>query len=385
MEIFDSLTLEKQSSLQLPKPTGSYHYLDYPPIKLSYSPDGHSLVGFFHSAIIIWDIQTVGVVKEIKCSTCPTSLVWSFDGQTIGTVYEVKAKTWVVCAYDIDLGVKVSTGTLQSSLEPCLWSHNKPLQAITILSGEDSQIIINIFAIWPTFINTSTKSLSIQLNLPHVILSTMSFSPAFYHISMIIKDHNPTYSTLIILYIQSSKVLPLEESIFTTSCFSPDGSLLVASGSNGETVVWKYCPEEGYTKWIRFPTWSDSSGWPQSHLFSPTLLSVLISRECSLEVKHLDNPSTIPLQNRYQFLEEFSTNGKYVVTAPYGEQTITITNLNGICSHSIKPGFNVYGLALTNNILLVDSIYEFAAWHLTKKGMVDEIIGNGTSNKDGRL
>ena len=127
VEIFDSLTLEKQSSLQLPKPTDSYYYLDHPPIKLSYSPDGHSLVGFFHSAIIIWDIQTVGVVKEIKCSTCPTSLVWSFDGQTIGTVYEVKAKTWVVCAYDIDLRVKVSTGTLQSSLEPCLWSHNKPL------------------------------------------------------------------------------------------------------------------------------------------------------------------------------------------------------------------------------------------------------------------
>jgi len=73
------------------------------------------------------------------------------------------------------------------------------------------------------------------------------------------------------------------------------------------------------------------------------------------------------------------------VTAPYGGQTVTITNLNGIYSQSIKPGFDVYGLALTNNILLAHSSYEFAVWWLTKEGMVDRVSGNETSDQDGRL
>jgi len=45
VEIFDSLTLEKQSSLQLPEIADIYDPPYDTPNTLSYSPDGHSLVG----------------------------------------------------------------------------------------------------------------------------------------------------------------------------------------------------------------------------------------------------------------------------------------------------------------------------------------------------
>jgi WD40 repeat protein len=85
VEVWDSLTLEKQSSLQLPKSAGTRNPSYYAPDTLSYSPDGYSLVGSFGSTITIWDIQTGGVVKEIECrdiDMCPMLLVWSLDGQT---------------------------------------------------------------------------------------------------------------------------------------------------------------------------------------------------------------------------------------------------------------------------------------------------------------
>jgi len=386
VEIWDSLTLEKQSSLQLPRPA---HTNEPPsPISdtLSYSPDGHSLVSFSGSAITTWDIQTGGVVKEIKCSDIgihPRSLVWSLDGQTIGAIFPREAGTWVVCTYDIDLGVKVSTCTLQSFCKPQLWPQNNTLQIMTILPSEDSQAIVNIFEIWPTFINAPTKSFPIELNLSHVKHHTISFSPAVCRISAITKDQ--PLQKIVILDIQSSKILLLEEGYFTSTCFSPDGSLVLASTSSSDTYIWRHYSEEGYTLWMRYPDWSNFLSDAQNYqLFSPTLSSVLISRSSCFEMKQLDDSGTTH-RNRYWYYEQFSTYGTYVVTAPDGGQIVTITNLNEIHSQSIKPGFSVCGLFLTGNVLFVLGHDKFAGWCLTEEGIINYAPGNGVSGKDGRL
>ena len=387
VDVWDSLTLEKQSSLQLPKPADIQNLSYHIPHVLSYSSDGHSLVSFIGSAIVIWDIQTGGVVQEIECGdmcTHPESLVWSLDGQAIGAIFPAEAGTWVVCIYNIGLGVKESTSILQSFTRPWLWSHNKSLQAMTMLADKDSQAIINIFEIWPTFINTSTKPYSIKLKPSYIQPHTMSFSPAIYWISAIVLDASGPCK-LVVLDIQTSGVLLLENENYTTGCLSPDGSLLVAYMWDGQFDILKHCPEEGYTVWMRFPAWSGLLNSPQGYLFSPTLSSVLVSRENSLEVKHLDGPRTTPLKSRYWYCEQFSANGTYVVIAPYGEQIVTITNLNGVYTQSIKPGFSVHGLALTKNVLLVLGHNKLAGWLLTEGGMVDEVSGGGVSDQDGRL
>ena len=388
VEIWDSLTLEKQSSLQL---THAYPYTTFFPEldTLSYSPDGCSLISFFGSAITIWDIQTGGVVKEIECSDIginPVSLVWSLDGQTIGALFKGGARSWVVCAYDIDLGVKVSTSTLQSLYKPYIWSHNNILQAITILPRKDSQATVHIFDIWPTSINTPTKSFTIpiRLNLAYLWPHMMSFSPATHRISVITNDL--PLRTIVILDIQSSKVLLLERGWFSAAaCLSPDGSLAAVANASCETSIWKCCPGEGYALWMRFP--HESIGEPGGHshyIFSPTLSSVLISHLTCFEVKHLDNPRIVLHKNKNS-CEQFSTDGTYVVTAPCGEQIVTITNLDRIYSQSIKPGFSVNGLALTKNILLVLGDNELAGWCLTEEGMVDGTSSDGVLYQDYRL
>ena len=282
-----------------------------------------------------------------------------------------------MCTYDIDSGVKVSVGTLQSYVKPCLWPHNKSLQAMTIFTGEDSQLIVNIFEIWPTFVNILAKPLPINLD-PHCQrLPVISFAQAVHWISAIINN------SLVVIDIQNSDVLLKVSISLVTSCLSPDGSLLVAYHPNNH-VVWKYCPEEGYTQWMMLPDWSESPSNLQNYLFSPTLSSVLIVWEDFLEIKHLDDKTTTP-KNRCNYCEQFSTDGTYSVTVPSGGQIITITNLNGIYSQSIKPGFSVWGLALTKNVLLVYGDDKVVGWRLTEEGMVDGVSGDEVSDQDGSL
>ena len=51
---------------------------------LAYSQDGHSLASLTYTGVVIWDIQTGGVAKEIPCDwVAPIFLVWSLDGGSI--------------------------------------------------------------------------------------------------------------------------------------------------------------------------------------------------------------------------------------------------------------------------------------------------------------
>ena len=155
VEIWDSLTLEKHFSFQLTKPdheTWDPESECTPPGVLTYSPDGHFLAGYFSSVIIMWDVQTGGVVEEIECGVInilPQRLVWSSDEKTICSVFLVEAGTWAVFAYDVALGVKVSTSTFLSSLEPYIWPHNDFLQVVTMPSNGDVKVNVNIFMFNP--------------------------------------------------------------------------------------------------------------------------------------------------------------------------------------------------------------------------------------------
>jgi WD40 repeat protein len=72
VEIRDPLSFELLSTLQPTEPTSQLMGA------LAYSPDGHSLASLSNTSLIIWDIQTGGVAKEIPCDkTSGGSVVWS--------------------------------------------------------------------------------------------------------------------------------------------------------------------------------------------------------------------------------------------------------------------------------------------------------------------
>jgi len=129
IDVWDSLTLEKCSSLQLTEPNKGI--LDHSPNVLAYSPDGHSLATYDYSskAINIWDTQTGGVIEKIggraiNCS--PSSVVWSLDGTIICTVYPGVSNIWDVYTHYIALGGSVSIHKLPSISKPFLLSRFSP-------------------------------------------------------------------------------------------------------------------------------------------------------------------------------------------------------------------------------------------------------------------
>ena len=389
VEVWDALTVEKRSTLQLTeaKVAAEIWYPHYhSPDILVYSPDGHSLAGCFGSAITIWDIQTSGVVVEIECksiSILPRSLVWSLDGTTIFATFPVGVGTWAVAIYDVALGRETSNTTLLSSIEPCLWQHKNTLCVMAMLGDEDSQATISILEIWPVFNQNTVESFSINLDLSGEP-PTISFSPLTYRISAVTYKHSNPH-TLFVFDIRDSRVLLQETSYFTANYLSPDGSLLVASGMCDNVYVWKYTPKQDYVLWKKFPLWSGSDDIPRGYRISPASSSMLMSRVDFLEVQHLEGPSTYPPAKSNRHYSEISPDGAYIVAGPKYGETITISNLYKNTSCFIYTGFAIHGLALTGNILLIEGVYEFAAWRLTAEGAVDKVLGNRIGDYKNKL
>ena len=384
VEVWDSLTLEKSSSLQF---TNHDHRVwdlgseSDPSDLLAYSPDGCSLSICLGSVIIIWDIQTGGMVEEIKCeapNVLPKSLMWSLDGKTICVIFQAREGTWLVCIYNVASGTKISTSKILSSPEPCLWPYNSSFRVMTMLSDGGTEVVVNIVEVQPMLADNLVESFSINLNIHGAHFGSVSFSPATYRVSII--TGYPSPCILFAFSIRDSEVLLQDEDLFDACHLSPDGSLLVAAGRHNDTYVWKYTSDHGYTQWGKFPYWGSEDKTPRGYRFSPTAPSVLIANTTSLEVQQLEDPATAPHVEAYYHYGEFSVDGSYVVTASELGRTITITNLHKISSHFIDTGCNIRALTLTGNIIFVQGIDVLVAWKLTAEGTVDGTSGAERAN-----
>jgi hypothetical protein len=102
VEIWDGVTLQLLSTLTRPDGHSPASLSDissstfsapnaYLSGRPSYSPDGSSLASLTNTSLIIWDIQTGGMTKEIGLYSTgyvsDVSLVWSLDGGTVGTTF----------------------------------------------------------------------------------------------------------------------------------------------------------------------------------------------------------------------------------------------------------------------------------------------------------
>jgi hypothetical protein len=302
VEIRNQLTLELitilQSTEMVPHLTGP----------LAYSPDGLSIACASNTAIIIWDIQTGGVAKEIKCSANNISLVWSSDGQVLCTVSPEDQMSFIIHMYNISSGTASSPGTLRSRENPHLWMHNEAFWVMTI-AQEICYDPVHTFKVGSTL----TKIQSFPPPLSNIKIS--SFSPATHNISILANNG------LHIVDIQKSKHL-LDETgyLLSHSCFSSNGNLFAAS--QGKTVdIWEYGSNH-YTMWGGF----QCPDVPKSLQFSPTSLSILGHSGDILQVWHLHKDPTA-LQKKCQQYVGLSCSGAYIVTAYNLGNTVTISNL----------------------------------------------------------
>ena len=236
VKIWDPLSSELFSTLNKPNSvlTG----------KLAYSPDGHSLASVSVVSLVIWDIQTGGVAKEIGCGGIRgVSLVWSLDGRTVCAIFlDRGAETsYTVHVYDVASGVMSFPGTLQSSDRPHLWAHNTYFQVMTTeRNGRTCTIRISkvgsVLAEIETFHIKSWKQRERDA-------TDVSFSPTTYRI--LVEDDTQFH----ILDIQSSECLleGIKHLNLGIHCFSSDGSLFGACSASG-MYIWKYS-SSSYILW----------------------------------------------------------------------------------------------------------------------------------------
>jgi len=354
VEIRNQLTLELITVLQPPEMIPG---LTGP---LAYSPDGRSIACASDIAIIIWDIQTGGVVKELGCSADNTSLVWSSNGGTICTIDSRDQMTFTVHTYDVSSGTALSPGTLQSGHFPHLWTVDESFRVMVTVSNVGYIETVNIFEVGPAL--TRIQSFS-----PHLfdVMADISFSPTTHHVSVL----GPR--TLSISDVRSSEVLLCPEGGFTSQIFSSDGSLFAAS--QGSLVyVWKY-DSSHYALCGKFQ--SQNYVFPCLQL-SPTLLSILSHSGNILEVLRLHELPTAPETCRYQYAG-LSRSGTRVATAYRMESTVTTTDiLAQTPPQFIDTDVAIESLFLTGNVLLVVGPGQIVAWLLTEEGLVDGVIGD---------
>jgi len=359
VEIRNQLTLELITILQPPETTP---HLTGP---LSYSPDGRSIAHASDTTIMIWDIQTGGVAKEIKRSANTTSLVWSSDGRTICTIDSKDPKTFTVHTYDVSSGTISSPGTLQSRNNPHLWMVDRSFWVMTTGYPTDT---LDVFEVGFTL----TK---IQSFPPRYFdTKAISFSPATHHISVsndkeffIFDIRNP------------SEILLCELDNFLSYCFSSDGSLFAASQEN-VVCVWKY--DSGfYTLCWEF----HFRGLYNPLRFSPTPSSILGHSKKFLRVWRLHEPPTSPETRRQQYVG-LSRSGTRVAIAYKMERTVTIADLLAQTPPQfIDADMEIHGLVLTGNVLLVTGSDQVVAWLLTEEGLVGGIIGDSRVGYEDRI
>ena len=382
-EVRDPLTFELLSTLQPVKPTPQ---LMGP---RAYSPDGRSLCCVSDTTIIIWDIQTGGVAKEIeRGAALHGSLVWSSDGRTIGAILRENS-VWAVVVYDAVSGTTLSYATLSPVDEPYLWTHDKSFRVTTTAWENKSCCTIDTFEVGSAL----TKVESYPIRVQEGNLRIKSFSSTSYRVSVSVSVKN---GQLLVLDIRNSEHLLWKSGEFGSHCFSSDGDLFAASLQGG-VHIWKHtfgC----YTPWREF----QDQGWSSYNLrlqFSPSSSSFLGHFGDILRVWRLDG-SPGPLVADRESYHIFSPYGTYTVTAHRQKSTITITNLHSRApSQFIDVGLKVGGLALTGNVLSVvgispspgetttwgvmeeeEDLVAIVAWRLTEEGVVHGVFGHRSAD-----
>ena len=344
VEIRNHLTLEILTVLQSPS--------DAPPLTgpLAYSPDGWSLACAFSDGIVIWDIQTGGVVKGLECrGNHMESLVWSLDGEKIAITSGYGDGCYIEM-YDIASGVQLFA---ESSYTPHLWAYKQSFRFVTDSLG-GSRPEISISEIGPTL--TKIESVSPEVRTKQPIVT--AFSPSTSRVSILDDD------TLRITEIRESNVLLEDSGEFDSSQFSPDGNLFAASELY-RLRIWKYASGT-YTFWREFSL-QPLPPFDRDLQFSPTSVSILYQRDNIVQVWPLDDSITPPKHHRICQRAAIPPSGHYIAAA-HGS-TITIISVHSrALPWLVDTGAEIKGLVITGNVLLAASSGKVMAWLLTEEG-----------------
>lgn len=189
--------------------------------------DERSIACASDSCIIIWDIQTGGVAKELSCGTSATLLVWSLDGRSICTICDGEG-AFSVDTHIVPAGTTFSRGRLRSDGNPHLWAHESSFCVITT-SRSYLASTIEIFKVGYCLlkINSFRLTWGVPSALPEI-----TFSPTTSRISVCAN------LVLRVFGNWNSDCLLREEGSFFSQSFSSD-RILFGSFKGNFVHVWQ--------------------------------------------------------------------------------------------------------------------------------------------------
>ena len=301
--------------------------------------------------MVVWDIQTGGVVKGLKGHRDIESLVWSLDGERVAiTSNKRHSHSRYIKTYDIASSIQLFA---ERSYTPHLLAYKESFRFVTD-SLQESRREISISEIGTTFTKIESVSPTFLMYFPTVT----AFSPSTSHVS--ISD----LGSFRVVDIRESKLLLEGSNDFNSFQFSSDGNLFAASGHR-RIHIFKYASGT-YTFWKQLPLQGLSDS-PYDLRFSPTSALLLSKRWNTVRVWPLDDSLTPPSLHPLFKYAAISPSGHYVATA-HGS-TITIIGV-----HSRAPPWlvdtdaEIEGLVITGSVLLAKSSWEVVAWLLTEEG-----------------
>ena len=368
IELRNSLTFEPLTILQS---TETNPLLTGP---VAYSPDGRSIASTSNTAVVIWDVQTGGVAKEIRCGTNSISMAWSLDGRKICTVASGECRSVQIC--NVVSGVTLSPGELQPRLNLHVLAYEESFRVFAIGHVESGTISIDVFEVGYTLPRIQTFRISLTgIRTPRISLAgstqtpKISFSPTTSRVSISIGEE------LLVFGIPRSGPLLEENGPFSSHCFSSDGGLFAASGENG-LLIWEYDSYRYALRW-KFPC----QGWANSPLqFSPTKSSILGHCANTLQLWRLQDPTAASQSDR-PWCGSLSRCGNYIATAYKMDRIVKIiTPQSHIPLQTIDTSVGVEELVLTGNVLLVVGSGEVGAWLLTEEGLVNGATGRSCAD-----
>ena len=358
IDIRSQLTLDLSTTLQ---PTETHIYLAGRP---AYSPDGCFLACSSDGSILIWDIQTGGVVREIECDFYPTSLAWSLDGRMVGVIKSEAGQADVI-TYGVASGRTLFTGSLYSEDYSYLFMHLWAYKGTFLVAAtqKNNPPRVNIFEVQHVLINIHSLSLVAHSD-PNI-----SFSPATCRIAL--SDHN----VLRIFENWNSTCILEETGKFSHHKFSSDGSLFAASEDfDFDVHIWKYGSCR-FLPWKKFPF----MGIWYPLQFSPNLLSIMQRSTSALNVWRLHDLPPHPTTNRSP--QVGLTRSGQIVQASGNFITIVNPHSRPALVPVVDAGAEIEVFVLMGNVLLVTVERDIIAWLVPPAGFADDPLGHRPANR----
>jgi len=370
VDVLDSATLQHVQTLESP------HDMSTTGRMLAFSPDSCNLTCSSGDdedplgqeiTIVSWDLQTGGIVSNIKHQAPDSSnvrihsLAYSVDGKMVGYSRQYcddynETTHMTVFIFNLTSGTHVYSESFRT-YAPFLdniWAHKESFQFATI--GRERITIWEVrFTPGPTLAEVET------IYAPYDFEKTeVQLLPTSHRLAAISKYRVQAWDT------QTSKcLLNSTETVFSKNfSLSPDGLFLACSTRESEVYLWKESPT-GYILQEKLPS---TAGYSSS-CFSQDGRSVITWSGHTIQLWHTEGsitaPSTHIPEHSRRFALDFSPDGTMAVAAMQEDNMVTVLDLKlGVPQLTIDAGMEVYGLGVVGSSIFVIGMRDVVTWDL---------------------